>query len=290
MEKAYAKLHGTYEACSGGTVDYALRDLTGGNVERLQLSSPEYDALRKTGTEGINNRVNLWDKLNKRLRQGFVAATRTTGTTDIELAGDRKAVSKGLVMGHTYSVVNLYNVVNAQGDHVRLVKLRTPHGSFTGKGLPTRGTNRRWIGSWSKKSREYRTELHNNSDLAQKVLLAGQQQGGVGGEGGEGKKDSSEHEHKTELTDEELAEYDEADLDADDGLTGNENQRTFFMSFLDFCAHFTLLRLVTMWDTGKWVRQSRLGSWTVRNNRWFYISILNTFDHTVICADSIGTY
>ena len=27
----------------------------------------------------------------------------------------------------------------------------------------------------------------------------------------------------------------------------------------------------------------------VRNNRWFYISILNTFDHTVICADSIGT-
>ena len=26
----------------------------------------------------------------------------------------------------------------------------------------------------------------------------------------------------------------------------------------------------------------------VRNNRWFYISTLNTFDHTVICADFIG--
>ena len=24
--------------------------------------------------------------------------------------------------------------------------------------------------------------------------------------------------------------------------------------------------------------------------RWFYISTLNTLDHTVICADSIGTY
>ena len=28
----------------------------------------------------------------------------------------------------------------------------------------------------------------------------------------------------------------------------------------------------------------------LRKKRWFYVSTLNTFDHTVICADSIGTY
>jgi len=59
-----------------------------------------------------------------------------------------------------------------------------------------------------------------------------------------------------------MADYDEADLDADEGLSGDENQRTFFMSFDDLCSHFTILRLVTLWDTGKWVRQTRHGSWT----------------------------
>ena len=55
--------------------------------------------------------------------------------------------------------------------------------------------------------------------------------------------------------------YDEADLDADEGLSGDENQRIFFMSFDNLCKHFSVLRLVTLWDTGKWVRQTRHGTW-----------------------------
>jgi Ca2+-binding EF-hand superfamily protein len=264
VEKAYAKLHGTYESCSGGTVDYALRDLTGGNVERLQLSSSDYDDLRKGGSEGIKNRANLWEKLNKRRKHGFVAATRVTGQTDEEKIGDRKAVEQGLVLGYTYGVVDMYDTINASGDRVRLVKLRTPHSSYNGKGLPKRGTNRRWIGSWSKRSREYRTEIHNKSDLAKNILLESQHS--FGESNGEDNDDEEKKESATEegeLVDKVLlAEYDKADADADEGLMGDKNQRTFFMSFKDFCTHFTLLRLVIMWDTGKWVRQTRLGSWT----------------------------
>ena len=32
------------------------------------------------------------------------------------------------------------------------------------------------------------------------------------------------------------------------------------------------------------------GAVTIGKKRWFYISTLNTFDHTVTCAKSIGTY
>lgn len=35
MEKAYAKLHSTYENLSGGSVAYALVDLTGGVSETM---------------------------------------------------------------------------------------------------------------------------------------------------------------------------------------------------------------------------------------------------------------
>ena len=44
MEKAYAKLHGCYEALNGGTMDTALVDLTGGVSVRYDLTQPEMKA------------------------------------------------------------------------------------------------------------------------------------------------------------------------------------------------------------------------------------------------------
>ena len=38
MEKAYAKLHGCYEALNGGTMDTAMVDLTGGVSVRYDLT------------------------------------------------------------------------------------------------------------------------------------------------------------------------------------------------------------------------------------------------------------
>ena len=40
LEKAYAKLHGTYEALAGGEMNYALKDLTGGAPYEIDLESP----------------------------------------------------------------------------------------------------------------------------------------------------------------------------------------------------------------------------------------------------------
>jgi hypothetical protein len=41
MEKAYAKLHGSYEKLHGGQMNEALVDLTGGVSEKFHLRAPE---------------------------------------------------------------------------------------------------------------------------------------------------------------------------------------------------------------------------------------------------------
>jgi len=41
IEKAYAKLHGSYEALNGGSLQQALVDLTGGIAEKIFLESPD---------------------------------------------------------------------------------------------------------------------------------------------------------------------------------------------------------------------------------------------------------
>jgi hypothetical protein len=113
--------------------------------------------------------------------------------------------------------------------------------------------------------------MHNKSDLAKNILLDGKHPWGEGKAEENKETEETEETKETEgksdtnnegVSDELMAEYDDADADADEGLMGDPNQRTFFMSFQDFCIHFTILRLVTLWDTGKWVRQTRTGSWT----------------------------
>ena len=49
MEKAYAKLHGSYESLHGGSMPEALVDLTGGASEKFNLRVPEVAELIESG-------------------------------------------------------------------------------------------------------------------------------------------------------------------------------------------------------------------------------------------------
>ena len=278
VEKAYAKLHGTYQALAGGTVDYALRDLTGGRVETV-------DTLSEEEKMDSSCKDKMWDKLKEGLIHGFVCATRPTteapgsggkqGTTPVEAVKlrreDRAAVHHGLVLGYTYSVLELHKEISASGKKVRLVRLRIPPGSFRGGESQKHGgkqighypgTNRRWRGAWSAGSREYRTEMHNKSPIAKNILLRLSGNSDFSTKVEEAAEDHvAEKSEKESEVDDEIQDED-FDADMDDGLTGNENQRTFVMSFEDFIRYFSLIRIVGLWDTGRWVRQSRHGEWT----------------------------
>ena len=95
MEKAYAKLHGKYELLKQDSIDYALTDLTGGKVERIPLKS-QYEGIEKH---------ELWEKLENMLIRGIIGCTHcSTMATEFETA---KACRAGVVVGHTYSIVDL---------------------------------------------------------------------------------------------------------------------------------------------------------------------------------------
>jgi hypothetical protein len=54
VEKAYAKLHGCYEALQGGSVPYAFVDLTAGVSEDLYTLSDSHDACKRSRTHDTN--------------------------------------------------------------------------------------------------------------------------------------------------------------------------------------------------------------------------------------------
>lgn len=49
LEKAYAKMYGSYPVIEGGQVDEALADLTNGANNRISLTSPEGQRMYNSG-------------------------------------------------------------------------------------------------------------------------------------------------------------------------------------------------------------------------------------------------
>ncbi|XP_042211063.1 LOW QUALITY PROTEIN: calpain-A-like [Homarus americanus] len=109
LEKAYAKLHGSYEALEGGQSMDAMVDLTGGLAERLEIAE-------------MPDKMKLYKLLNKASKNGaFITASRK---------GDWKMSYKtdehGLVDGHAYTVSGVATVSHQDMGHVHLVRVRNP--------------------------------------------------------------------------------------------------------------------------------------------------------------------
>uniref|UniRef100_A0A287DB09 Calpain-3 n=1 Tax=Ictidomys tridecemlineatus TaxID=43179 RepID=A0A287DB09_ICTTR len=166
LEKAYAKLHGSYEALKGGNTTEAMEDFTGGVTEFFEIKDAPrdmYKIMRKAIERGSLMGCSIDDGTNMTygtspsgLNMGELIARMVRNMdnsllrdSDLDPRGsdDRPTrtivpvqyetrMACGLVKGHAYSVTGLEEAL-FKGEKVKLVRLRNPWGQVE------------WNGSWS---------------------------------------------------------------------------------------------------------------------------------------------
>lgn len=128
LEKAYAKLNGSYEAMSGGCSSEAMVDLTGGVVETFDFFNSQKPPPK-----------NIWQIMKKAYdRRSLMACQIDAAPNMIE-----NVQPNGLIVGHAYSMTSVKEIA-IRGHQVKLVRIRNPWGN-----------EYEWKGSWSDKSAEW---------------------------------------------------------------------------------------------------------------------------------------
>nr|XP_020444474.1 calpain-3-like isoform X3 [Monopterus albus] len=144
LEKAYAKLHGSYEALKGGNTLEAMEDFTGGVTEYFELSEAPGE---------------LYNIMRKALERGSLMGC----AIDIFSASEMESQTRhGLVKGHAYSIIALEECDGVAKDtRIRLIRLRNPWGWVL------------WKGPWSANSKEWSTiSIADRENLKKQTLVS----------------------------------------------------------------------------------------------------------------------
>nr|XP_013011979.1 calpain-9 isoform X1 [Cavia porcellus] len=144
LEKAYAKLNGSYEALKGGSTMEAMEDFTGGVAETFLTREAPKD---------------FYQILEKALGRGSLLGC----SIDTRNAAESEAQTPfGLIKGHAYTVTGI-DQVNFQGQKIELIRVRNPWGQVE------------WNGSWSDSSPEWRSvDLTEQKRLCHSTLDDGE--------------------------------------------------------------------------------------------------------------------
>ncbi|XP_010011649.1 PREDICTED: calpain-9 isoform X2 [Nestor notabilis] len=129
LEKAYAKLNGSYEALKGGSTIEAMEDFTGGVGEMYEVKkAPD----------------NFYEILEKALKRCSMVGC----SIDTSSAAESEAKTPfGLIKGHAYSVTGI-DEVSYRGQQVQLIRIRNPWGQVE------------WNGPWSDKMKFEDFKVH----------------------------------------------------------------------------------------------------------------------------------
>ncbi|NXC52010.1 CAN5 protein, partial [Aleadryas rufinucha] len=140
LEKAYAKLAGSYQALDGGCAAEALVDFTGAVAESVNLAEGKYG-------EVISEQMKLFEDLMKvHKRGGFISCSISSPGRPSEAETEM-----GLVVGHAYSVTAIRKlrlgerlVFSFKAEKLFMIRLRNPWG------------RKEWHGAWSDSSEEWK--------------------------------------------------------------------------------------------------------------------------------------
>ncbi|XP_007104922.1 calpain-3 isoform X9 [Physeter macrocephalus] len=235
LEKAYAKLHGSYEALKGGNTTEAMEDFTGGVTEFFEIKDAPRDMYKimkkaiERGSlmgcsidDGTNmtygtspSGLNMRDLIERMVRNMNNSLLRDSDLIPEGCSDDRPTrtivpvqyetrMACGLVKGHAYSVTGLDEALY-KGEKVKLVRLRNPWGQVE------------WNGSWSDSWKDWSfVEKNEKARLHHQVMEDGE----------------------------------------------------FWMSYDDFIYHFTKLEICNL--TADALESDKLQTWTVSVNegRW----------------------
>ncbi|KAK3859138.1 hypothetical protein Pcinc_034716 [Petrolisthes cinctipes] len=153
LEKAYAKLHGSYEAMEGGQSMDALVDLSGGLAERFDL-------------EDVPDKKRLFRLILKASRDGaFITSSRKKDKPwkFQYMNGDWRMAYKtdehGLVEGHAYTVSGVARVMHKDLGTVGLIRVRNPWANGAEWNGEWADSDEKWLGV----SEEQRRKLGNAS-------------------------------------------------------------------------------------------------------------------------------
>lgn len=108
LEKAWAKLHGSYARTEGGLPCFAASHLMGVPSESIQHDS-------------IENSEDFFDLLQSADKRNFTMMAASHG------AGENRN-DEGVISGHAYSLISIHELTH-QGKEIKLLKLRNPWGS-----------------------------------------------------------------------------------------------------------------------------------------------------------------
>nr|XP_034968179.1 calpain-3 isoform X1 [Zootoca vivipara] len=229
LEKAYAKLHGSYEALKGGNTTEAMEDFTGGVTEFYEIKDvPKdiYKIMKHAFERGSLMACSIEDSsgfiygsapetnlglliaqmlknMNEFPNDSVQQAEEMTKRLVVPMLFERR-MTNGLVTGHAYSVTAVEEIT-FKGDKLKLVRLRNPWGQVE------------WNGAWSDNSDEW-----NVIDKAEKTRL----------------------QHKV----------------AEDG--------EFWMSFQDFLRYFTKLEMCNLTPDTLAVDKLQTWTVSVTEGRW----------------------
>nr|CDS34356.1 calpain A [Hymenolepis microstoma] len=125
LEKAYAKLFGSYETLRGGSTIEALEDFTGGLGENYDLRGKEPKDFSKI------------------LAKCFTRQTLMSCSINADPHVLEARQPNGLIKGHAYSITSVAEV-NTRSGKVQLIRIRNPWGNEA-----------EWNGPWSDRSSEW---------------------------------------------------------------------------------------------------------------------------------------